>query len=91
MLGDRLGLSERRACRYVGQHRSTQRRAPIVAADDQALRAALRQIAGERPRWGYRRAHHELCGQGWAVNRKRTPWVVTCHCDAPMFCSSSRS
>jgi hypothetical protein len=72
MLGDRLGLSERRACRYVGQHRSTQRRAPIVAADDQALRAALRQIAGERPRWGYRRAHHELCGQGWAVNRKRT-------------------
>jgi transposase InsO family protein len=68
MLGDRLGLSERRACRYVAQHRSTQRRAPIVAADDQALR----QIAGERPRWGYRRAHHELCGQGWAVNRKRT-------------------
>ena len=25
MLQDRLGLSERRACRYVGQHRSTQR------------------------------------------------------------------
>jgi len=71
MLSDRLGLSERRACRYVAQHRSTQRREPIVAADDQALRDALRQIAGERPRWGYRRAHHELCQRGWQVNRKR--------------------
>ncbi|MBA3408034.1 MAG: IS3 family transposase, partial [Solirubrobacterales bacterium] len=60
MLRDRLGVSERRACRYVGQHRSTQRRPAAVAADDQALRGALRQIAGERPRWGYRRAHHEL-------------------------------
>ncbi len=28
MLQDRLGLSERRACRYVGQPRSTQRREP---------------------------------------------------------------
>ena len=39
MLQDRLGLSERRACRYVGQHRSTQRHEPLVAGDDAALRA----------------------------------------------------
>ena len=39
MLQDRLGLSERRACRYVGQPRSTQRREPVVAEDDAALRA----------------------------------------------------
>lgn len=71
MLRDRLGLSERRACRFIGQHRSTQRRPPTVAVDDQALRAALRTIAGQRPRWGYRRAHHELGLQGWSVNRKR--------------------
>jgi putative transposase len=25
----------------------------------------------ERPRWGYRRAHHRLREEGWAVNRKR--------------------
>jgi len=56
MLRDRLGLSERRACRYIGQHRSTERREPIVAGDEQALRGALREIAGPRPRWGYRRA-----------------------------------
>jgi putative transposase len=71
MVRDRLGLSERRACRYVAQHRSTQRREPTVACDDQALRAALCQVAADRPRWGYRRAHHELCQQGWQVNRKR--------------------
>ena len=72
MLRDRLAVSERRACRYVGQHRSTQRREPVVAADDQALRAALRAFAGERKRWGYRRAHHHLViEEGWQVNRKR--------------------
>ena len=37
MLVDRLGISERRACRIVGQLRSTQRREPIVAQDDAAL------------------------------------------------------
>ncbi|MGI8731236.1 MAG: IS3 family transposase [Solirubrobacteraceae bacterium] len=71
MLRDRLGVSERWACRVVGQHRSTERREPTVASDDQALRAELRQIAADRPRWGYRRAHHELGLQGWQVNRKR--------------------
>ena len=71
MLQDRLGLSERRACRYVGQYRSTQRREPCVAADDGALRGRLREISRERPRWGYRRAHATLRQEGWEVNRKR--------------------
>src|SRR4051812_48764439 len=71
MLRDRLDVSERWACRVVGQPRSTQRRQPRVAADDGALRAALRMIAVERPRWGYRRAHARLVGEGWSVNRKR--------------------
>jgi len=71
MLQDRLGLSERRACRYVGQHRSTQRREPCVAKDDAALRGRLREISRQRPRWGYRRAHATLRQEGWTVNRKR--------------------
>ena len=71
MVRDRLGLSERRACRYVGQHRSTQRRDCVRAEDDQALRQRLREISAERPRWGYRRAHHRLREKGWSVNRKR--------------------
>lgn len=72
MLRDRLGLSERRACRIAGQHRSTQRHEPQVAPDDAALRAALRKISEDKPRWGYRRAHARLLEEGWSVNRKRT-------------------
>jgi putative transposase len=71
VLCDRLGVSERWACRVLGQHRSTQRREPVVAGDDEALRAALREIAAKRPRWGYRRAHARLRDDGWVVNRKR--------------------
>ncbi|MCA1699370.1 MAG: IS3 family transposase, partial [Actinobacteria bacterium] len=55
-----------------GQHRSTQRREPLRAADDAALRARLRKISHDRPRWGYRRAHALLREEGWCLNRKRT-------------------
>ena len=72
MLQDQLGISERRACRYVGQSRSTQRREPVVAEDDAALRAQLKAFSRQRPRWGYRQAHQHLLDQGWQVNRKRT-------------------
>jgi putative transposase len=65
-------MSERRACRLEGQHRSTQRHDPVVVDDDAALRAALRRISRERPRWGYRRAHALLRADGWVLNIKRT-------------------
>jgi hypothetical protein len=71
MLQDRLGLSERRACRVAGQHRSTQRHEPNVAPDDAALRKRLREISKLKKRWGYRRAHARLIEEGWSVNRKR--------------------
>jgi putative transposase len=71
MLRDRLGVSERWACRVVGQHRSTQRREPVRADDDAVLRAELRAFSVRRPRWGYRRAYQHLREQGWDVNRKR--------------------
>src|SRR5205807_831592 len=82
MLMDRKGLSERRACEIVGQHCSTQRRAPCVAPDDQALRARLRKFSKDRPRWGYRRAHCQLREGGWALRRRqRRPWLGAgaCH------------
>lgn len=68
-----FGVSERRACRLVGQHRSTQR-TPARAIPDAELklRARLRQIAGEHPRWGWKTAHRIVCREGWRVNRKRT-------------------
>jgi putative transposase len=68
-------MSERRACRLAGQHRSTQRHEPVVADDDAALRAELVKISRKRPRWGYRRAHQLLLDDGWQINRKRTQRV----------------
>lgn len=71
MLRDRLGPSGRRTCRIAGQGRSTQRHEPKRAEDDAALRGALREISGDKPRWGYRRAHARLLEEGRSVNRKR--------------------
>ena len=52
MLRDRLGVSERWACRVCGQHRSTERYEPKRAEDDAALRAELRKFSADRPRRG---------------------------------------
>ena len=71
MLQDRLALSERRACRITGQHRSTQRHQPRRGDRDDALRARLRELSREHPRWGYRRAWASLRGDGWESNRKK--------------------
>jgi putative transposase len=71
MLRDRRDVSERWACRVVGQHRSTERYEPKQVDDDAALGAELRQFSRDRPRWGYRRGHRHLIEQGWSVNRKR--------------------
>ena len=40
-LQEKLGVSERRACRVIGQPRSTQRYTPIVKDDEEALRADI--------------------------------------------------
>lgn len=69
-----LGLSERFACRVVGQPRSTQRHVPPAQTTenpDAALRAWLRAYAGKHPRWGHRRAHHDARSEGWVVNHKK--------------------
>ena len=51
------GMSERAACRLVGQHRSTQRREHKVADDEPLLIADMHRLAAEFPRYGYRRLH----------------------------------
>jgi putative transposase len=66
----------RRACRAVGQPRTTQRYTPERPAKDQALVTRLLDLAREHPRYGYRRAWAVLRGEGWGtahgpVNRKR--------------------
>jgi putative transposase len=69
-LQERFGVSQRLACRIVGQHRSTQRHQPIEPERDRVLRQQLRAFSRAHPRWGYRRAHAQLLHQGWVVNRK---------------------
>jgi putative transposase len=63
-------VSERRACRATGFHRSTQRyrtkRDPQVE-----LRMRLKELAAARVRYGYRRLHVLLRREGWPVNAKR--------------------
>ncbi len=72
MLRERFGVSQRRACRVVGQHRSTQRLDPPTPSDEEAeLRAFLRAFSKERPRWGWRRAAKAARREGRVVNDKR--------------------
>lgn len=66
-------ISQRRACRFVGVARSTQRY--IGRRDDWALRERLETLAVLKPRWGYRRLHWLLTREGWRVNRKRVQRV----------------
>ena len=64
-------MSERRVCRVLGQHRSTQRRPPRGAEDEAALTADIIELARQYGRYGYRRVTALLRRAGWQVNRKR--------------------
>jgi len=72
VLRDRFGVSERRACRLVGQYRSTQRLAPpVVDGQELRLREFLIAFSKERPRWGWGCAWKGARRAGWVVNDKR--------------------
>jgi len=64
-------VSERRACRVLGQHRSTQRRRPRGRADEDRLVADMIELARQYGRYGYRRIAALLRDAGWQVNDKR--------------------
>ena len=68
---ERYGLSQRRACRLVGTGRSTLRYRSRARGDEERLRRRLRELAAERPRFGYWRLHALLRREGVAVNPKR--------------------
>jgi putative transposase len=69
-LRERYAFSERRACRLVGIGRASARYR-AMRGDDAAVRARLRELAAERPRFGYRRLHALLRREGVVVNHKR--------------------
>jgi putative transposase len=69
-------LSERRACRLVHAYPTTIRYQRRRRPDEPHLRERLRVVAGQRPRWGYRRWHvlllRERGEMGMSpINRKR--------------------
>ena len=64
------GISERRACKLVGAHRSVIRYRS-VRADETELVNKIKQIAWEKRRFGYRRIHMLLKRSGLRINHKK--------------------
>ena len=65
------GVSERRACRALGQHRSTQRKIPQGQPDEERLTDDIIELARDFGRYGYRMITGMLNQSGWHVNHKR--------------------
>ena len=66
-----LGVSERRACKVLGQNRSTQRWPRSPREDEARLTADIIRLAEQYGRYGYRRITALLRREGWTVNAKR--------------------
>jgi putative transposase len=64
-------VSERRACSVLDQHRSTQRRLPMIRDGDAQLTARTVELACQYGRYGYRRITALLRREGFEVNHKR--------------------
>ena len=68
---DKLGVSERRACRVLSQARTTQRRGLRARDDEEVLTGEIVDIASRYGRYGYRTVTGLLRLSGWRVNKKR--------------------
>ncbi|MCH7949432.1 MAG: IS3 family transposase [Candidatus Dadabacteria bacterium] len=67
----KLGVSERRACRVLGQPRSVQRYQSNKSEEEEVLRGDIIRLASTYGRYGYRRITALLRAEGWVVNPKR--------------------
>lgn len=68
---EKLNVSERRACKVIGQHRSVQRYQKKRRKLDQPLTERIIELASDYGRYGYRRITALLNQEGWGVNHKR--------------------
>ena len=66
-----LDVSERHACRVIGQSRGTQRYNKRYAEDEELLTQHIVKLASDYGRYGYRRVTALLRNEGWIVNHKR--------------------
>jgi putative transposase len=62
--------SQRRACRLIGSNRRTARHVS-KRPDDTTLREAMKELAEQKPAWGYRMLHGALRLRGFVVHHKR--------------------
>lgn len=69
-------VSERRACRVLGQPRSTQRQDFEVSGEEERLVTCIIDLATRYRRYGYRRITALLRGEGWRVNHKRVERIL---------------
>ncbi len=67
----KLGVSERRACRVLAHPRSTHRHQARPPTDETRLVTRLIELASRFGRYGYRRITALLQREGWRVNHKR--------------------
>ena len=65
-------------CAALGQHRSTQRKAPRGQEDEEALTADIIEFARQYGRYGYRKIAALLRDAGWLVNDKRVERIWRC-------------
>lgn len=67
-----MPVSERRACKVLGQVRTTHRHRIEPPDDEKRLTADILELAAKYGRYGYRRVTALLNNQkGWKVNHKR--------------------
>lgn len=74
------GISQRRACRLIGVARSALKYASLLDVKDDPLIAAMRRLAGQYPRYGYRRIRLTVCRKlpysGPACSMQTSHWEV---------------
>ena len=68
---EQYGMTERHACRLLGQWRGTQRYEPLPRNDEDALTRAIVTLATKYGRYGYRRITALLRTGGWRVGKDR--------------------
>ncbi|HJO48449.1 MAG TPA: IS3 family transposase [Candidatus Scalindua sp.] len=64
-------VSQRRACKVLGQPRSTQRYCGGNSGDEERLVQRIIELARDYGRYGYRRIMALLREEGWQINHKR--------------------
>jgi len=68
-------MSERRACRLVGQSRSVKRYRCVK--NDESMAEKIKKIAYEKKRYGYRRIHVLMQREKTKVNHKKVYRIYT--------------